>query len=171
MKMSTTPDVMEPCLAEHRELVPHIERLRGAADAVGRVPARAAFELVDEAWRFLKDHLLVHAEAEDHVLYRAIDQVVGSPEATATMRLDHVAIAALVTELGTQRHAMADLDAISDELAQGLRRVLYGLYALVGVHFDKEEEVFVPLLRSRLSPSSAASLFEAMHRAEHAHSH
>ena len=46
--------------------------------------------------------------------------------------------------------------------AKSLRRVLYGLYALVKVHFAKEEEVYLPLLDARLLPDEAGALFAAM---------
>jgi hypothetical protein len=42
---------------------------------------------------------------------------------------------------------------------------LYGLYALVKVHFAKEEEVYLPILEERLSPEEAKEMFEAMENA------
>ncbi len=50
---------------------------------------------------------------------------------------------------------------------QALRRVLYGLYALVKVHFAKEEEVYLPLLDARLSPAEARQMFAALEAAAH----
>ena len=43
-----------------------------------------------------------------------------------------------------------------------LRRVLYGLYALIKVHFDEEEMIYLPLLDVRLTPGATNDLFEAM---------
>jgi hypothetical protein len=43
--------------------------------------------------------------------------------------------------------------------------VLYGLYALVKVHFAKEEEVYLPILDARLSLEEAREMFEAMENA------
>jgi len=48
---------------------------------------------------------------------------------------------------------------------QALRRVLYGLSAVVTVHFAKEEEVYLPILDARLIADEAHQLFEAMERA------
>jgi hypothetical protein len=42
---------------------------------------------------------------------------------------------------------------------------LYGLYALVKVHFAKEEEVYLPLLDARLTTGEAHAMFEAMEAA------
>lgn len=50
-------------------------------------------------------------------------------------------------------------------LANDLKRVLYGLYTLVKVHFAKEEEVYLPLLDANLSVKEAREMFEAMEAA------
>lgn len=54
---------------------------------------------------------------------------------------------------------------VSAQKFKALQRVLYGLYALVKVHFAKEEEVYLPILEERLSPEEAREMFEAMERA------
>ena len=43
--------------------------------------------------------------------------------------------------------------------------MLYGLYALVKVHFAKEEEVYLPMLDARLAPQEAQKMFRAMEAA------
>ncbi len=48
-----------------------------------------------------------------------------------------------------------------------MRRILFGLYALVKVHFAKEEEIYLPLLDARLTEKGAAAMFEAMEQAAH----
>jgi len=48
---------------------------------------------------------------------------------------------------------------------QALRRVLYGLSAIIKVHFAKEEEVYLPILDARLSAAEASQMFEAMEKA------
>jgi hypothetical protein len=52
--------------------------------------------------------------------------------------------------------------------ANDLRRVLYGLYGIVKLHFAKEEEVYLPLLDTRLTPEEAQAMFTAMETAAHA---
>jgi hypothetical protein len=93
-----------------------------------------------------------------------VAKVMGSPEATATMRRDHVEIGRLVEELASLRAQLSGA-APDQALIKGLRRVLYGLYALVKVHFIKEEEVFLPLLDARLAPADAHRMFEDMEAA------
>ena len=50
---------------------------------------------------------------------------------------------------------------LSSESKESIRRVLYGLQALLQVHFTKENEVYVPLL-SRLSPAERRRLYDRL---------
>jgi hemerythrin-like domain-containing protein len=71
------------------------------------------------------------------------------------MRRDHVEVAALTRELTglTERYSASETEVAADA-----RRVLHSLYAVVRLHFAKEEEVYVPLLEQRLSDDEAADL-------------
>lgn len=157
--------VTQPLRDEHKDLWPHIEVLRTTADSVGEVPLEMLRRAVDEAYDFLARHLIPHAQAEDRALYPVVQQVMGAPEATATMRRDHVEVGQLTEELSALRKQLAGATSITTPQANALRRVLYGLYALVKVHFAKEEEVYLPLLDARLTPPEAQRMFEAMEQA------
>ena len=91
---------------------------------------------------------------------------MGAPEATGTMSRDHVEVGRLIDELG-QIRSNASGAALAAAQIQDLRRVLYGLYTLVKVHFAKEEEVYLPILDARLTPDQARRLFEDMEHAAH----
>ncbi len=158
------PTVTQPLRDEHQELLPHIEHIRTVADRVGDIPSESLRRDVDEVHGFLAHHLIPHAEAEDRALYPVVARMLGAPEATATMRRDHVEIGRLTDELAGLCAQIGE-GALPVPLAKGLRRVLYGLYALVKVHFAKEEEVYLPLLDARLSPDEARRLFENMEAA------
>jgi iron-sulfur cluster repair protein YtfE (RIC family) len=125
---------------------------------------------VEAVYDFLAYHLKPHAEAEDAALYPVVQKVLGSPDATRTMSRDHVEVGSYIEELASLKE---NLDtALTSEQTRSLRRVLYGVYALVKVHFAKEEEVYLPILDQRLTPDSAQEMFEAMedaaHKAKHA---
>ena len=151
-----------PIRDEHRALLPHIERLRVTADDVGHVPGSVLRTKLDEAHEFLVRHLIPHARAEDEVLYPAVARLMGAPKATATMSRDHVEVVRLTAELATLRvFPESEPDA---QRANDLRRVLYGLYALVRTHFAKEEEIYLPILDERLTLAEAADLFKEMER-------
>jgi predicted enzyme related to lactoylglutathione lyase/iron-sulfur cluster repair protein YtfE (RIC family) len=156
--------ITEPLRNEHAHLLPHIEALRGIADQVGDVSVQSLGQEIDGAYAFLTRHLIPHAEAEDEVLYPAVERAMGAPGATATMRRDHVEVRRLTDELGSLRPALAGVE-LDAQRARALRRVLYGLHALVMVHFAKEEEIYLPLLDQRLSAEDARELFASMERA------
>ncbi|WP_406445547.1 hemerythrin domain-containing protein [Streptomyces sp. NBC_00631] len=107
---------------EHAHLLPHIETLRTTADTVGQTTPDALGAALADLQRFLADHLIVHAEIEERVLYPAVARVLGATEATATMSKDHVEIGRLARELGTPSETA---DGLSEE--RHLRRVLYDL--------------------------------------------
>jgi hemerythrin-like domain-containing protein len=151
----------QPLREEHKELLPHIEALRLAGDAVGVAPPEEVRHLVEEAYTFLTRHLIPHAQAEDRALYPVVERVMAAPGATTTMSRDHAEVRTLTAELGGLRYQLGAL-MLNEAQAEALRRVLYGLYALVRVHFAKEEEIYLPLLDARLTPDEANAMFEAM---------
>jgi iron-sulfur cluster repair protein YtfE (RIC family) len=160
-KMAT---LTQPLKDEHKELLPYIERLQTVADSVGQAPIGSLRLGIDEAYEFLAHHLLPHAQAEEQALYPVVGKLMGAPEATATMSRDHVEVGRLVEELGSLRSHLAG-EATTVDQEKALRRVLYGLYAVVKLHFAKEEEVYLPILDARLTSEEAGRMFEAMEMA------
>lgn len=156
--------ITQPLRDEHGELLPRIETLCAAAEAAGTIPSSALVARVDEAYDFLAHHLIPHAQAEDRALYPVVARAMGAPQATATMSRDHVEVGRLTDELAKLRASLAAGRAGEVEM-RDLRRVLYGLYALVRLHFAKEEEVYLPILDAKLDAKQAAEMFEAMEAA------
>ena len=158
--------LMQPLREEHKELLPHIEQLRIIANSVGESPLNQLRLDIAEVYEFLAYHLIPHAEAEDAALYPVVASVMGAANATATMKRDHVEVAALTDELASLRFHLTE-NEVSASVYKELRRVLYGLYTLVKVHFAKEEEIYLPLLEKALKPDEAHALFAAMEKAAH----
>ncbi len=156
--------ITQPLRDEHKELVPHIETLRTVADSIGTAPEESVRRGVEEAYTFLTHHLIPHAQAEEKALYPVVGRLMGASEATATMSRDHVEVGRLTGELGSLQSQLVGT-SVSEPQAKALRRVLYGLYALVKVHFAKEEEIYLPILDARLTPEEARQMFEAMEMA------
>jgi iron-sulfur cluster repair protein YtfE (RIC family) len=75
------------------------------------------------------------------------------------MSRDHVEVGRYIEELAELQRD------ISPRNFKSLQRVLYGLYALVKVHFAKEEEVYLPILEERLSLEEVNEMFETMEAA------
>ena len=154
----------QPLRDEHKELYPQVEVLRLAGDAINTSLTSSAYTKIEEAYNFLTQQLLPHAQAEDKALYPMVQKAMGSPQATATMSRDHLEVARLTEELGTLRVHKSQLTITSIQ-AMALRRVLYGLYTLLKLHFAKEEEIYLPLLDAELTSDEAHSMFESMEAA------
>jgi hemerythrin-like domain-containing protein len=155
---------MQPLRDEHRELRPHIDAIKDAADAVGSVPAGELRARVSEVSEFLRHHLIPHAKAEEAVLYPEVERALAAPRATAVMSRDHVEVARLTAELVAIEARLGEGEEPS-HLQADARRVLYGLYALLQLHFAEEEEIYVPILEEALDTDRARNMFERMHAA------
>lgn len=160
----------QPLRDEHQELIPHIKRILEVADSIPDAPLQTIRDGVREVYEFLAYHLIPHAQAEDAALYPAVQRALGSADATRTMSRDHVEVGRYVEELAELQRD------ISPRNFKALQRVLYGVYALVKVHFAKEEEVYLPILEGWLTSEQAMEMFEAMenaavHAKDAAHAH
>lgn len=141
---------------EHEHLLEHVEHIRQAAIELPGLDDAGRVQLLGRIQAFLHDTLVPHAEAEERVLYPAVGELLGHPEATAPMVHDHIAI---------KEHAAALHETPTGDV-QRLQELLYGLYALVVEHFRKEEELYLPLIER--DPKKAELLIEEM-AGEHVH--
>lgn len=156
--------LLQPLRSEHQDLLPHIEALREIAAEVGEAsPTRLRADL-GEAIAFLEREVLPHAQAEEAALYPAVASLMGATAATATMSRDHAEVERYVARLQDLRRRLSLGTPGAAELEQ-VRRALYGLHAVLTLHFAKEEEVYVPLLEERLSEAQARELLVAMEKA------
>lgn len=126
----------EPFRREHAALLEHIEHIGLAAREVPRLSPEERRTVVARVLDFLRGTLLPHARAEEEVLYPEWARLIGSPDAAAPMIHDHRAIAAR-----TERLAATPVEDVDT-----LQELLYGLQALILVHFGKEEELQLPVL-------------------------
>jgi iron-sulfur cluster repair protein YtfE (RIC family) len=145
---------------EHAALLDHVEHLRATAERLPEMAPEQRAESLERIRGFLRETLIPHAKAEEQVLYPAVADILGHPEATATMISDHRAIVARIEALEA---------AGSDDLSR-LQELLYGLHALLIVHFHKEEDDYLPLLE-RQPEEQVAAILERMGGHAHAHSH
>jgi iron-sulfur cluster repair protein YtfE (RIC family) len=155
------PTRLQSLRDEHREMLTRLESLRTAADSVGEVPLAVLQSRVARAVEFLTGELLPHADAEERGLYPVVARLMGAPEGTQTMAEDHLEAARLTVELDVLQSELRG-PSLAPPVAQELRRILYGLYALITAHLAKEEKVFFPILEERLTRMEAARMFRAM---------
>lgn len=156
----------QPLRDEHKELFPNVDRIRQVAEQIGEASVPEIRQGVEDVYDFLAHHLKPHAEAEEAALYPMVQKILGSPDATRTMGRDHVELGSYIEELNSLRKGLTN-DALTSAQIKSLRRVLYGAYALVKVHFAKEEEIYLPILDQHLTPASATELFKSMEAAAH----
>lgn len=132
--------------AEHRGIEPHIDAILTTADAVGVVPRQILIDMIAGVLDFLQHELLPHAEQEDAAVYLAVEKAIGAAGSTNSMKREHIGIKAFVDELSDIHGVIVSKTAISDETICDLRRVLYGIHALISMHLTVEEDVYLPLL-------------------------
>ncbi len=144
---------------EHRQLLGHIENIRDTARELPNLAEEERSAGRKGIVEFLEHTLLPHAEAEEEFLYPEIGRILGDTRATETMSYDHGAIHERI-------NALAEADVAN---TRDLEELLYGLYALIKVHFAKEEEVYLPLLDGE-PEDRVRALFERM-AASSGHAH
>ncbi|HET8619142.1 MAG TPA: hemerythrin domain-containing protein [Acidimicrobiales bacterium] len=164
--MTTEHLPTEPLRAEHRDLLPHLNALDTAANEVDRWNRDEAVHVLGDIVAFLRDHLVPHATAEEHVLYPAVEEAMAAPGATATMQADHTEIVGRIDRLAEAVGAIEQRwpDAA---LARDLAHQLVGLSAILLLHFRKEEEVLLPVLDASLDAEGATALFARMGEVAH----
>jgi len=158
------PDVGALILAEHGGLFPHLEDLESLALEATKLPETELRTRLREVLEFLRDGLLPHAHEEERSVYPAAEKLLRAiGGATRTMSIDHRFVGEMVEELeGVSGGRLADAER------EHARRLLYGLQALLRVHFTKENEAYVPLL-ARLSPAERRQLHGRLSGGDQAH--
>lgn len=134
--------------AEHDELRHNLAMLREAADRLTAAPDDAdgaALEAVRQVRVFLTEQVLPHEHAEETQLYPAMAGPLGSSEATATMSRTHAEIDRLAARIGTHLDLAEVTGGIRDDQRDDLLACLYGLHAVLRLHFVQEEENYFVL--------------------------
>jgi heavy metal translocating P-type ATPase len=139
-------ELMQRFSAEHDTLRPELDLLRSAAEHIGTSPPQESVAAILEAHRFLSTELLPHEKAEDTTLYPVFDRIMGGTDATGTMSRAHVEIEHLIDQLGRVVGRLQDEPSRSDLFEA--RRLLYGLHAILELHFDQEDESYLSLVEA-----------------------
>ncbi len=130
---------------EHRELMPVVDRIRWLADRMDELPPDAIRSEVEEIQRALVGRLLPHETSDDREMYPVVARLIGGRDPTAPMSRGHVEIGRLVNVLSRILATMPESGPEPADLRH-LRRVLYGLHAVLTLHFAQEEEAYLSLL-------------------------
>ncbi len=150
----------DPISDDHHRIREELERrVRSALERGTRNDLDGLVALVD-------GELLSHARAEQRHFYPVVDALVREHgRATATMEIDHEAIASHARAVS---EAVERLRAAKDRMSRmtaraTLRDELLRLQAIVGVHLEKEERVYLPLIAAHLAPDARQDLARRMH--------
>lgn len=122
---------------QHDDLAPLVERVAGVADGL----STEAPDLTDSRALLdaLEGDLLPHERADEEVLLPLVARALGSNDAVAALSRTHAEIEHQVTRLRRLLDSVA-ADEIETEDVVELRRMLYGLYAVLKLHNAQEDE-------------------------------
>ncbi|MGW4351904.1 heavy metal translocating P-type ATPase [Nocardia sp. NPDC004582] len=140
-----TDELLRRFAAEHETLRDTLSALRAVADRIAEHPDAEALKALETAHRFLLDDLLPHERAEETQLYPALAGPLGGSEATATMSRAHAEIQRLTTRIGTHLEFARARGGFDPGQIDDLLACLYGLHAVLRLHFVQEEENFFVL--------------------------
>ncbi|EPQ75088.1 ATPase P [Mycobacterium marinum] len=140
-----TEQMLHRFAAEHDQLRDSIGLLRTAADRLAAGPDAGALDSIVAAQALLTERILPHEQAEETLLYPALADPLGSGEATATMSRTHAEIQRLSDRITTHLALAQSAGAIQHDQVDDLLACLYGLHALLRLHFLQEEENYFTL--------------------------
>lgn len=142
----STEGLLRRFAAEHDQLREALQVIRDTADRIAENHgAPTAIAGLRQTQEFLDQQLLPHERAEETQLYPALAGALGSREATATMSRMHAEIDRLSRRVATHLEMADSYGHITDEQSEDLLANLYGLYAVLRLHFVQEEENYFTL--------------------------
>ncbi|MEO8285268.1 MAG: DUF2249 domain-containing protein [Chloroflexota bacterium] len=116
---------------------------------------------------FLKGDLLPHARGEEEHLYPAVDPLVklhGKP--TATMMIDHEYISRYVSQIEEATNLLRVANTEEEPARRAtLQRLSLQLEAVLALHLEKEERVYIPLFEKYLAEEEQQDILNGMHEA------
>jgi hypothetical protein len=132
--------------AEHDELRDAVGLIRDCADQLVDDGRERALPSVSAAYALLTDRIMPHERAEERQLYPALAKPLHSCEATVTMSRTHAEIERLTDRIGTHVRLAEEAGQIQADQVDDLLASLYGLHALLRLHFVQEEEGYFALV-------------------------
>ncbi len=127
--------------ADHAAMRPLIQRIRALADRLGGGDGPALREELAAVEVALRERVLPHERADERELHPAIARLLGGRDPMAPISRTHREIAHLVRRLGRLLAEVPPEGPLSEDLPE-LRRTLYALEAILGLHFAQEEEIY-----------------------------
>ncbi len=161
------PDrVIGPFRSSREGLHARVRLLQTAATVLTADPD-VAFAALDQAVAYLRNEFLPQSQAEEFVLFPAVDGVMGSLGATNVMRAQHAGLAAMAGDF-ERVVAAARQDGDLAAYEKYLLPLTHGLYAAIRSHLEAEDSDYLSLLDDHLSESQVDVIVKNMARVSEA---
>jgi heavy metal translocating P-type ATPase len=125
----------------HRALRPQVSELAALAARLELLPGSEARSQLERARDMLEKELLPHESEEQRTAYPVIESMLKEEDPTGPLIQTHHEIRRL-TRLYGRLVAHLPAEGPGPEDFRDLRRVLYGLHAILSLHFAQEEELY-----------------------------
>jgi heavy metal translocating P-type ATPase len=131
---------------EHHELLGGLERVRTTADRLDTLEGSEAVDALMSVRAFLTGELLPHEQAEEAAVYPLLASALDGEDPTPALALAHREIARLIHQIDRLCDEIAGaIEGLTPEDRREARRLLYGLHAILRLHFSSEEEAYLAL--------------------------
>jgi soluble P-type ATPase len=148
------PAVAQHFRLEHRKIVPELECLHRLADVLDTLPPPEALRELGEVRTFLTERLVPHEAEDDRILYPVVAGILGGDDPTGAMSRGHQEIQHLIRRYASTVDELPATGPDVDDL-RTLRSLLYGLDAVLRLHFAQEEESYLTLSALEFPPARA----------------
>jgi heavy metal translocating P-type ATPase len=137
------PGVAEALRAEHRQLLPKVQRFGDLADVLQELPPEQLCPRLDEANATLAE-VLAHERNDERQVYTGIVDRLGGDDPLAAMSRTHQEIFHLARTFERAYGAIEGREPDAEDLID-LRRTLYALGAILRLNIAQEEELYLAL--------------------------
>ncbi|MGD2059744.1 MAG: heavy metal translocating P-type ATPase [Acidimicrobiia bacterium] len=137
-------ELSEELRSEHQRLIPQLARLRQVADDLDTQTGEEAMRSLHDVSGFLNEEILPHEEDDEREVYPRMASLLPGDDPMATMSRGHREIFHLVEVFRRQVEELPPAGPGPEDVLD-LRRTLYGLHAVLRLHFDQEEELYASM--------------------------
>ena len=135
-------EILEQVRGEHVRVRAALEALDLAAKACDDERRPFDLERVRAAQHLLIEEVAPHEAREEDLFYPVLARLLGGTDRTSTMSRAHVEIAHRINQLGRLLEYIDPDKPDRSDIAE-IRRLLYGLYAILELHTTQEDESYL----------------------------
>jgi hypothetical protein len=135
------PETARQFTREHRELEPILDELRSTADQLDTLAQPEAHAAAGRIATMLRQHITPHERVDEADIYPALAALLGGHDPMGSLSRVHREIHHLC-RLYERLVTCMSPDGPSTDDRRDIRRVLYGLEAILRLHYAQEEELY-----------------------------